>query len=578
MLAPKLRTALPRPAAGTPPVTPAPPAAAVAVRLAWLGLFASVLWYVYRYGIRGPYQDEWFFTAAVTAPRLDWHWVWALHAEHRYPVGKMLWWLLTAGTGDFRTGAVVTACLNAGVALGLAGLARRLRGRAAVSDVLFPALLLNWGQFENYLFGYQVVFSLTVAGMAAVLAAAATCTRETAFRAGLIGGAALLVVVQGGGYGLAAVGPVGLWLAAVAFGLWRTGAKGRAFVVAVPPLLAVAYSAVIALNIRRAPEAEAAAGVVGKLVVFLQAVGCGLGDGVATRGFPVPWAGMAVAAGFALAGGLLARVIVRDPEERLRSSGVGAVLAWGLMASAAIAMVRPAGYAPRYAGPAALCVCGLLLATILYGPTLSVRGRRVIATLSLLLAGVLVAVNVPTAKFVGKARRGYFQEFEKDLKAGVPPRHLGSKYVDMLFFPGRPMDHDLKPLAAARFGLFADMVADPVRVDVPLPFGDGVTLPAAGPEAFVAGGKLPSLTLWAGPPREVQGVRVRFAVETPAALLTLVVRDETGKVAAVYRRPDAGDHEALFWIGRTASELRLEPASLSPAIRVRSATLEVPAP
>src|SRR6476660_743466 len=83
------------------------------VRAVWLGLFAAVLLYVARYGIQAPYQDEWLFTSFIATSELDWNWVWAAHSEHRYPLGKIVYWCLTTWTHDFRTGAVATACSNA---------------------------------------------------------------------------------------------------------------------------------------------------------------------------------------------------------------------------------------------------------------------------------------------------------------------------------------------------------------------------------------------------------------------------------------------------------------------------------
>mgnify|MGYP003345805170 CR=1 FL=1 len=132
------------------------------------------------------------------------------------------------------------------------------------------------------------------------------------------------------------------------------------------------------------------------------------------------------------------------------------------------------------------------------------------------------------------------------------------------------------PLVGTRFESFDRLRPDPPARDIPLDSLAGTKLPAAGPEAFEDRSKLPGIVLWSGPPQDIHGVRLRFTLHQKQALLTLVVRDETGKVSAVYRRPQAGEHEALFWIGRRVSELRLEPASLTPEIPILSAALEVP--
>ena len=546
------------------------------VHLVWLGLFAHVLWFVARFGIHSPYQDEWYFTGVLAANELNWDWVWALHSEHRYPIGKILYWCLTTWTGDFRTGALVTAILNGATALGMLTLARRLRGRTSLVDVLFPALVLNWGQFENYLFGYQIVFSLTSTGMAVILAAAALFKRERALACGLAAGASLLVVVQGGGYGLVAVAPVAIWIAIVAWGMWTDGERTRAGLLMLGPILAAAHAAIVLGRLERNVGPSLITSTMDRATVFLQAIGCGLGDGAATLGHPLPVLGMVILAAYAGALIRLLLVFVREPAERCRVLGIAGVIAWSLVSSLAIAMVRNAGYAPRYAGPASVGVCALLITAIVYGPTLSPRSRTLVALAALAAALGLVIVNVPTARYVGKQRRDHFRGFQRDLTEGMPARYLASKYGDILFFPGRPLANHITPLAKSGYQTFRSLRSDPSTREIPLASLSGVILAAATEEAFRSPGVRPSLLLWSGLPREIQGVRLGFALQEPAAMLVLVVKDEAGRVAAVYRRPAAGEHEALFWIGRTVSELRLEPASLTPEIMIFSAILEVP--
>src|SRR5215207_2910704 len=88
------------------------------------------------------------------------------------------------------------------------GLARTVRGRAHVTDAVFPLLLMHTGQDENLYMGYQMGFMVTAALAAGLLAVIARADGANQFRYGLraagLGGLLLTCGAAGLAYGVAA--------------------------------------------------------------------------------------------------------------------------------------------------------------------------------------------------------------------------------------------------------------------------------------------------------------------------------------------------------------------------------------
>src|SRR5262245_43637739 len=146
----------------------------VAVRVTlfvlWLCLFAAGLIYVNRYALTNPYVDEWAFVPVLLGEKPAGPWLWELHNEHRFPLPRLVYVGLFRLTGDLRAGCLVSLIGISLVAAGLMYLARRVRGRASLSDAVFPLLLMHVGQGENLYMGYQLAFMLTATLAAGLLA------------------------------------------------------------------------------------------------------------------------------------------------------------------------------------------------------------------------------------------------------------------------------------------------------------------------------------------------------------------------------------------------------------------------
>ena len=170
----------------------------------WVAMTASACLFVARNGYNLPRQDEWEFVDVLTGDGGGMGWVFARHAEHRFPLARAVYLGLHSATGrDFRAGMWLTVFLLSASAAVLLLAARRQRGRSALPDLLVPVLLLNAGHAENFTMGYQIAFTLTVALLAGFVAAVSWAHRLGPRRAAGLCGVATLGVALGGGFGLA---------------------------------------------------------------------------------------------------------------------------------------------------------------------------------------------------------------------------------------------------------------------------------------------------------------------------------------------------------------------------------------
>ncbi len=148
------------------------------------------------------------FLAELVGERPAAGWLAEAHNEHRFPLPRFLWLACHRLTGfDFCVPLLLSAALVSAAALAFVAAARTTRGRSRVADQLLPALLLHLGHWENWLIGYQLAFTVSVAAVAFVLASAASgCVNPTACAA------ATAALALCGGAGVLLALPVALWV------------------------------------------------------------------------------------------------------------------------------------------------------------------------------------------------------------------------------------------------------------------------------------------------------------------------------------------------------------------------------
>src|SRR5260370_53798 len=118
----------------------------------------------------------------------------------------------------------------------------RYGGCWSIADGGFPALLLDRGHWHTLLMGYQIGFALVAVLAIGLIAHVVRAAEPGERRVGLWAGLWLAGLALQGGFGLAFVPPVGLWIGDLAVRRGRAGGPG-AWVRAGGALAAPALSA-----------------------------------------------------------------------------------------------------------------------------------------------------------------------------------------------------------------------------------------------------------------------------------------------------------------------------------------------
>jgi len=403
--------------------------------VAWITLLAGALAYVVRFGPRTPYMDQWGVVVLVLTGEqpVTPAWLWEQHNEHRLPIAKLVETaLVSSAGGDFRAGMVLNACLLGALALAMALAVGRLRGRLVAADVLFPLLLLGWGQCETLLHGDVVGNVLNTVLACIVLLVVARTNRVPRPRDALLAGVCLLVLPLCGAGGLPWVPPVALWLAWVAFVAREAWPRRVRLGVVTLGAGGVALVAAYLIGFERPALHPREAGVFGTLRTSLEFLAMSFGTAAAPLWL---WAVPTIVAILLVDAALLTLAWRRSPGERSRVLGFVAVLAALCLLALEVGLGRSgfgpgAGLAGRYATLAAPAVMHAYLVWELYGPREQVAAGRT-ALVALLV--LLVPANMLTGFAYGQGRRAQADPFERDLRAGVPAELLGQRHASNIF-------------------------------------------------------------------------------------------------------------------------------------------------
>jgi len=389
----------------------------------WAGMFIAAFLFVWRYGHNVPYYDEWSLVYVLSGERsVDLEWLWSPRNGHRIAVPKLLLVGLHALAGwDFRNG--MFACV---VLLGLASAALvwavgRSRGATRYSDALFPLLLLNWGHYDNMLWGWQFTQVLPIAIAVVLLAMIVRWRLAPPFPVAVIASIGVIALPLSGVPGLACAPGFALWLleAGRRRWLWATGVMRRQALViwalaGVALLLVPAYF--VGLHGTGAPPPDALR--IAKAVLSFLAHGFGLAaQTLWPWPIPVVW-GLFAAATFCVLTAFWA-------EEASRRSYALALL-FVLIALAGIVVSvgvgRPTTTFPhRYFLFAVPLLCWVYLAADLARRERTARAGRA-AMLALSLAATVY--NTSAGLSLASARSSAMGAFEADVRAGSPPSEL----------------------------------------------------------------------------------------------------------------------------------------------------------
>jgi hypothetical protein len=410
----------------------------------WALLLAVDLTCIALYGRDIPLAEDWTLVGPLTGHEPDLlGWLWAQNNEHRTPLSKLvLLGLLKVTGGDFRAGMVASTGILAAASAVLVRTAAALRGgRVRWTDAVFPVLFLNLGNWENLVWSWQLQFTLSVALILVLLAAAvrpATARGEAWPAAGAV---ALALLPLTGASGLIATVGMTPWAlyaavtapqnaAAVRFGRLRTPV--RALYLGGAVLVALALSALYFFGYERPTWGPPNPGLGQSLVTATKVAAMGFGP-VAAAYWPVfvPIAGLLLgSAVFCLVRS--APSILGEGGPDRRGALVGLVCFAGTAAVLVLAIgYGRAGYVPtvglpaRYAVLAAPALCSAHFVWERFASEAWRRGLQASLALVALLA-------IPGNVKAGMVWRDWYDAgmtaVERDLAAGMDLKVLASRH------------------------------------------------------------------------------------------------------------------------------------------------------
>jgi hypothetical protein len=423
---------------------------------AWAALTLGALSYVHHYSVNCPIWEEWGMAPALTGQRPLLSWLWAQNNEHRLPLPRLIFYVLTVGSGhDFRAGMYANVAALAALALGLMATVRKLRGRSILADSFFPLVLLHRGHYENFLMSDQLAYVCPVVLAGIVLVA--ICGQGSRPRTSLlvVGGVCLLLPLCGAS-GMVLFSAPALWVCGVSAVRWRQAAPGEKRGAAAAGMLAgvsLLLAGVYLVGFERPAGIKAAASLGRIANISLECLAMSLGPGLIPH-WPV--AATVMLALLLLSGALLLAAWRRCPLDRARvlglvlflsgSTGLALAIGWGRAAFG-----DNAGLAPRYALLMAPLLCAVYFAVQRYS---AARVCWLLQTALCLLLGVCYELNARDARIFGHWRRHNLQAFQHDLYAGVPVPTLVERHGAFLFPPKVGLEHYLRVYLDARVGMF----------------------------------------------------------------------------------------------------------------------------
>ncbi len=573
------------------PIEPRDPGAGWFVTLVFGALLVSAIGFVVTFGPPFPRWDDFAMLPVLTgAQRVTVGWLWSQHNEHRVLLPRLvLLGLLKLSRNDFRAGMIFSVAVLAAAALVLTGVIRRRRGAWRETDAIPALLLLNLGHATNFLWAWQVQFTLSTALAVAWLSQVVAAPEWPRVRGTLGLVATLLALPACGANGLALVPALAAWL--IAAGVTQVQrpdpADRRAglanLVAAAGGLILVAW---YFRDYHRAAHIGTRATIAEAVTTGLQFFSLTLGP-VAEPLWPYSGAAVAVLTIATLA--LLARVAYIRADERPRALGLlayfaalgalGAGLGWGRAGASS-----HGGFEPRYITLAAPLGCVLYVAWDLYGPR---RALRRLVTLGM-LAALLVCLgpNTQTGLEVGREHAAQTAAILAEVRSGAPLYLVVKKAWPFLHPSEDELPRLLLTLRDLHISGFEYLQPNPPfrTVNVPLEPIETRLLRWDHGTAHVTGVD-PQLTFALPAARPLIGIRLRYSHSNPAGL--------PGRFKLAWRRPGQADFtenqtyvnwnlpsgkdlETTIWVADVVKEVRIQPDNRPCEFHIESLQMLVP--
>lgn len=180
----------------------------------WALMTAALLACVYVYTYNMPLAEDWHLVPPMTGhePHL-WTWLWAQNNEHRLPLPRLVLLAILKPTHDLRWGMVANVAMMSGAAFAILRLLARVRGGSfRYTDAFVPIALLHIGNWENYMWAWQLCFVLSSAVTLVLLLALQANDLWRSRRHAALAAAMVAALPLCGANGLAFVAPIAAWL------------------------------------------------------------------------------------------------------------------------------------------------------------------------------------------------------------------------------------------------------------------------------------------------------------------------------------------------------------------------------
>jgi len=177
-------------------------------------MLVFALAFVRTYGSNVPLWDEWWGIVPVLTGQepITARWLWSLHNSHRIPLPRLLVLLFHTLSGyDFRAGMFFNVMAVAAMAGAMMLAVKSIRGWTSYSDAFFPLVLLHWGHWANFLWGWQVVFVCSTILVSTLLCIIACSGSQLTRGAIILAGICLIPLPLCGANGLVLVPAFALW-------------------------------------------------------------------------------------------------------------------------------------------------------------------------------------------------------------------------------------------------------------------------------------------------------------------------------------------------------------------------------
>ncbi len=492
----------------------------------WAALTLAAFGFVAIYGLPFPFgRDEWLWMGQATGDEpVTLAWLWSQHNEHRMFLPRLIYLGLGALTGfEFRAGCFFNVFMLSGLSLTMMQAARAVRGRTRLCDAFFPLVLLNWGQFDNLIWGFQLNFVTSAVLEGAVLMIVLRCGSQITLRSAVLLTVCLVLLGLCGSYGLVFLPPMACWLLYASACKWKSGSPGGKKEALTIFACAAMVAALVGFYLHGLGASPGYMGVYASLSTGVEFLSFGIGP-AAKEIWPL--------SGFLII--LVCAIIIRkcltvfrtQPAQRLRAMGFLLFFAGIIVLAAAIGYGRAhigsmGGYETRYITLSAIV---LPLVFFLYeahgSPAQKFHVPRILFAM---MSGLLI---VNTQKGISYTENIWknLVKFERDMREGIPAESMGVRYADQ--WPsgmGEMISTRLVWLQRARIGLYrspASPDARAIRVE-------GMCRQES------ARGKIEPIRLAAG-----QSFAQAFSVEEDGEICRIDVQIQIGREARGLKRLD----------------------------------------